>query len=56
MTLLAKPDCNSFLVMPGRSMSALRRLRKLVCDPGHPRLGRNKRRTWMAGTGPAMTA
>jgi hypothetical protein len=25
-------------VMPGHSMSALRRLRKLVCAAGHPRL------------------
>src|SRR3981081_3680048 len=42
--------------MPGLSMSALRRLRKLVCDAGHPRLTAfARRKTWMAGTSPAMT-
>ena len=34
--------------------SGLRRLRKLVCDAGHPRLG-DEVRTWMAGSSPAMT-
>src|SRR5258708_39653080 len=43
------------VVMPGRS-SLLRRLRKLVCDAGQPSLcGISARKTWMAGTSPAMT-
>src|SRR5260370_18393715 len=29
---------------------------KLACDAGHPRLGADKSKTWMAGTSPAMTA
>src|SRR6266700_3113611 len=32
---------------PAKSSQALRRLRKLVCDAGHPRLMTSK--TWMAG-------
>jgi hypothetical protein len=44
------------LVMPGHSSLPFRRLRKLVCDPGHPRLNSvAARKTWMAGTSPAMT-
>jgi hypothetical protein len=42
-TRLAKPDCNSFLVMPS-----------LV--PGIHVFGPDKSKTWMAGTSPAMTA
>jgi len=35
----------------------LRRLRKLVCDAGHPRLScrADAKKTWMAGSSPAMT-
>src|SRR6202022_524758 len=41
-------------VMPGHSN--LRRLRKLVCAAGHPRLRcTSARKTWMAGTSPVMT-
>jgi hypothetical protein len=36
--------------------SALRRLRKLVCVAGHPRLSFwQQNKSWMAGTSPAMT-
>src|SRR5690242_20901306 len=35
--------------------SSLRRLRKLVCTAGHPRLRFRAAKTWMAGTSPAMT-
>ena len=41
-TLIARPDCNSFLVMPGRVPGIH------VLDPTI--------KTWMAGTRPAMTA
>src|SRR5882724_2251272 len=36
------------VVMPGQKQSSLRRLRKLVCDAGHPRLP-SASKTWMAG-------
>src|SRR5882672_3770371 len=43
-------DQATFSVMPG-TQSSLRRLRKLVCAAGHPRLFRtDERKTWMAGT------
>src|SRR5258707_15257385 len=38
------------------TQSSLRRLRKLVCVAGHPRLGLCATKTWMAGTSPAMTS
>jgi len=42
--------------MPGHSSLRLRRLRKLVCEAGHPRpRDASARKTWMAGTRPAMT-
>ncbi len=52
----AEKHRNVYLVMPGRSMSALRRLCRLVCDAGHPRLFVLQAiKTCMAGTSPAMT-
>src|SRR5438132_1582572 len=45
------------LFVPGHSSLLLRRLRILVCAAGHPRLAVVvERKTWMAGTSPAMTA
>src|SRR5262245_24769522 len=46
----ATPECVS-TVMPGLKREA--RLRAKC--PGHPRLWRQRGRTWMAGTSPAMT-
>jgi hypothetical protein len=48
-------DLLAAVVMPG-TQSTLRRLRKLVCAAGHPRLCYlEQTKTWMAGTSPAMT-
>jgi hypothetical protein len=51
----AEKHRNVYLVMPGHSRSALRRLCRLV-DAGHPRpFVLQGIKTWMAGTSPAMT-
>src|SRR6202022_4090345 len=47
---------NLSTIMPGHSSLLLRRLRKLVCGAGHPRLASSSLlKTWMGGASTAMT-